>query len=325
MHGLAPSAIFQFGDFRLDRRGGGLFRCNGAGTFELVAIGSRALDILGVLIERADEVVSKDEIIAAVWPATAVEDSNLTVQISALRRVLDRGRSNGSCIQTVSGRGHRFAARVTRCGTDPFPAVGGNGEDRSAGAPPVSRLPTAAGARQKSWRLIAALFVVIAVAGSLAAWIWDHRWFGSSDTRPRFSMAVLPFSNLGPDPGQEQFVDAITSDLTTALAQIGHSFVISRNTAFTCRNKSLDTKQIGAETDALLWAQPFDGDVGDLFALEDDITRRIGIELCRSPGQCSAALCCGGDRGGWPSSRRRFAFSFACSATCLTAWSRSEA
>ena len=102
-----------FEDFRLDRRGG-LFRCNGTGTFEPVAIGSRALDILGVLIEREGEVVSKDEIIAAVWPGTVVEDSNLTVQISTLRRVLDRGRSNGSCIQTVAGRGYRFVAEVTQ-------------------------------------------------------------------------------------------------------------------------------------------------------------------------------------------------------------------
>jgi DNA-binding winged helix-turn-helix (wHTH) protein len=111
MQGLAPSDIFAFEDFRLDRRGG-LFRCNGTGTFEPVAIGSRALDILGALIERAGEVVSKDEIIAAVWPGTVVEDSNLTVQISALRAVLDRGRANGSCIQTIPGRGYRFVARV---------------------------------------------------------------------------------------------------------------------------------------------------------------------------------------------------------------------
>jgi DNA-binding winged helix-turn-helix (wHTH) protein len=130
MQGLAPSDILLFEDFRLDRRGGGLFRCNGAGTFEPVAIGSRALDILGVLIDRAGEVVSKDEIIAAVWPGTVVEDSNLTVQISALRRVLDHGQPNASFIQTVPGRGYCFAARVTRCGTDPPPAVGGNGEDR---------------------------------------------------------------------------------------------------------------------------------------------------------------------------------------------------
>jgi len=210
MQGLAPSAIFRFEDFRLDRRGGGLFGCNGAGTFEPVAIGSRALDILGVLIEQAGEVVSKDEIIAAVWPGTIVEDSNLTVQISALRRVLDRGQPNGSCIQTVPGRGYRFAARVTRSGTDPSPEAGGNGEDRGAGAPPGSNLPTAARTRFRPWHKIAVLFVVLAVSGSLAAWIWDHRRSVSTDTRPRFSMVVLPFANLGADPGQEQLVDAIS-------------------------------------------------------------------------------------------------------------------
>jgi class 3 adenylate cyclase/predicted ATPase len=113
MQGLVPSEMFLFEGLRLDGSGG-LFRHNDNGAFVPVAIGSRALDILRVLIARAGEVVSKDEIITAVWRGIAVEDSNLTVQISALRRVLDQGRSNGSCIQTVSGRGYRFIAPVTR-------------------------------------------------------------------------------------------------------------------------------------------------------------------------------------------------------------------
>jgi DNA-binding winged helix-turn-helix (wHTH) protein len=191
MQGLAPSEIFLFEDFRLDRRGGGLYRRDGGGTFEPVAIGSRALDILCLLIERAGEIVSKDQIIAVVWPGTVVEDSNLTVQISALRRVLDRARSEGSCIQTVPGRGYRIAARVTRCGTDPLPEVGDNVEDRGDGTPPVLCLPTGARARQRSRREIATLFIVLAVSGSVAAWIWDHSWFGIADMRPRFSMVVL--------------------------------------------------------------------------------------------------------------------------------------
>ena len=91
METLASSEVFLFEDFRLDRRGGGLFRRDDDGAFTAVAIGSRGLDILGVLIDRAGEVVSKDEIIDAVWPGTVVEDSNLTVQISALRRALEHG------------------------------------------------------------------------------------------------------------------------------------------------------------------------------------------------------------------------------------------
>jgi len=113
MEGLAPSDVFLFEGFRLDRRGG-LFRRDEAGAYVPVAIGSRALDILDVLIDRAGEVVAKDEIVAAVWPRTVVEDSNLTVQISALRRVLVRGRSNESCIQTIPGRGYRFVTPITR-------------------------------------------------------------------------------------------------------------------------------------------------------------------------------------------------------------------
>jgi adenylate cyclase len=124
---------------------------------------------------------------------------------------------------------------------------------------------------------------------------------------PRLSIVVLPFSNLSGDPEQQYFADAITEDLTTDLSRIDGSFVISRNTAFTYRNKPIDTKQIGrelgvryvlagsvqrsgnrvrvtaqlidAETDAHLWAERFDHDTGDLFALQNEITSRIAVAL----------------------------------------------
>jgi TolB-like protein/class 3 adenylate cyclase/Tfp pilus assembly protein PilF len=124
---------------------------------------------------------------------------------------------------------------------------------------------------------------------------------------PRLSIVVLPFTNLSNDPEQQYFADGITEDLTTDLSRIAHSFVISCNTAFTYRNKRIDTRQIGrelgvryvlegsvrrsgnrlrvnaqlidAETDAHLWAERFDGDMSDLFALQDEITSRIAIAL----------------------------------------------
>jgi TolB-like protein/class 3 adenylate cyclase len=126
-------------------------------------------------------------------------------------------------------------------------------------------------------------------------------------TAPRLSIVVLPFANLSNDPEQQYFADGITEDLTTDLSRIAHSFVISRNTAFTYRNKPIDTKQIGrelgvryvlegsvrrsgnqvrvnaqlidAETDAHLWAARFDRDIGDLFVLQNEITSRIAIAL----------------------------------------------
>jgi adenylate cyclase len=124
---------------------------------------------------------------------------------------------------------------------------------------------------------------------------------------PRLSIVVLPFANLSNDPEQGYFADGITEDLTTDLSQIAGMLVISRNTAFTYRDRSVDTRQIGrelwvryvlegsvrrmgtqirinaqlidAEADTHLWAERFDGDTSDLFALQDEITTRIAVAL----------------------------------------------
>jgi len=108
---------------------------------------------------------------------------------------------------------------------------------------------------------------------------------------PRLSIVVLPFANLGNDPEQQYFADGITEDLTTDLSRISHMLVISRNTAFTYKDKPVNAKQIGRElgvryvlegsvrrsgnqvrvtaqlidapTDAHIWAQRFDRDMGD--------------------------------------------------------------
>src|ERR1700731_1887600 len=226
------SSLFE--GFRLDRRAGVLFRRDERGVFAPIVIGSRALDILGVLVERPGDLVSRAEIIEAVWPGTAVEDSNLNVQVAALRRILDQNREQGSCIHTVPGRGYRFVAPVTRI-------------ERAAPA-----------------------HIVVA---------------------PRLSIVVLPFTNLSNDPEQQYFADGITDDVTTDLSRLANMFVISRNTAFTYRNKPIDTRQIGRElgvryvlegsvrrsgdrvrvnaqlidalTDAHLWAERFNGNTSD--------------------------------------------------------------
>jgi TolB-like protein len=124
---------------------------------------------------------------------------------------------------------------------------------------------------------------------------------------PRLSIVVLPFTNLSDDREQQYFADGITEDLTTDLSRIADSFVISRNSAFAYRGKTVDTKQVGrelgvryvlegsvrrsgsqvrvnaqlidADTNAHLWAERFDRDTGDLFALQNEITGRIAVEL----------------------------------------------
>src|SRR5215469_14982886 len=98
----AEAELVQFGGFRFDRRRGCLLRQDGNGALTPVAIGSRALDILGLLIDRHGDLVSKDEILDTVWPGV-VEGANVTVQISVLRRALNEGRSGPSLIQTIPG------------------------------------------------------------------------------------------------------------------------------------------------------------------------------------------------------------------------------
>jgi adenylate cyclase len=106
--------ILAFEGWRFDPRAGGLLRQDGTRAWASVSIGARARDILASLLKQPGTLVSKDAIMDAAWPHVAVEPNNLTVQIAALRRVLDEGRAGDSCVQTVPGRGYRFVPRVTR-------------------------------------------------------------------------------------------------------------------------------------------------------------------------------------------------------------------
>ena len=112
MRALSSADTFLFEGFRLDRRG--LFRGDNDAFAAPVEIGSRALEVLRVLVERPGDLISRHEIMAAAWPGMVIDDNNLTIQIAALRRLFDHGRIGGSCIVTVPGRGYRFIAPVTR-------------------------------------------------------------------------------------------------------------------------------------------------------------------------------------------------------------------
>src|SRR4051794_23051721 len=119
MDGNATADALFFAGFRFDRRGGVLFRLNGDGAAVPIELGSRSIDLLRVLIDKPGELVSKDAIMRAVWPGRVVEEANLNVQISKLRRVLDHDREHGRCIQTVPGRGYRFTDPVRRADSEP--------------------------------------------------------------------------------------------------------------------------------------------------------------------------------------------------------------
>jgi TolB-like protein len=245
--------VFRFGDYVLDIERRELRR--GA---EPVALEPQVFDLLVYLVRNRDRVVSKDDSIQGVWGGRIVSDSALTTRLNAVRKAVNDSGVEQRLIRTVPRRGVRFIGEVSE---DDEPATR------------VEVTPAAIGPQ----------------------------------IAPRLSMVVLPFVNLSNDPDQQYFADGITGDLTTDLSRIPDLLVNSRNTAFTYRNKPVDTKQIGrqlgvryvlggdiqrsgnrvrvtaqlidAETDVHLWAQRFDGEAGDLFALQYEITSRIAVAL----------------------------------------------
>src|SRR2546421_7952587 len=101
--------MYEIGPFRLDPAAKVLLH-GGAP----VPLGTRAVDVLALLVERRNEHVPKSHILDAAWPGRVVEESNLNVQISAIRRVLARVPGGESWVETLPRRGYRFVGPVCR-------------------------------------------------------------------------------------------------------------------------------------------------------------------------------------------------------------------
>jgi adenylate cyclase len=255
MEALASSKIFLFDDFRLDRRGGGLSRLDN-GAFAPVAIGSRGLEILDVLIERAGDLVSKEEIIAAAWPKTVVEDSNLTVQISVLRRVLDQRRSQGGCIQTVAGRGYRFAAPVTR-----IEANAGIARSLQSGTLSAPRLS-----------IVVLPFVNLsndAEQEYLAHGITDDL---TTDLSRISGIFVISRNTAFTYKGKRVDTKQIGREL-------GVRYVLEGSVRRSGNELRVGAQLIDAKTDAHLWADRFDRHTDDLLVLQNEIASRLANAL----------------------------------------------
>lgn len=238
-----------FGPFRLSVSRRELLRNDAP-----VSLGSRAFDLLLALARQQGSVLTKDELLAEVWPDTVVEENNLQVQISALRKVLGEEPEGSRYLLTVPGRGYRFVAPVQRM--PPTPSK----------RPPLEPV-------------------------------------GSLPLPEKPSIAVLPFANLSGDPEQEYFADGMAEEILTALSRCTWLFVIARNSSFTYKGRAVDIRQVGHElgvryvlegsvrrggtrlrftgqlidavTGAHIWADRFDGELSDVFDLQDRITENV--------------------------------------------------
>ena len=252
--------IYKFGPFRLDISAEILFR-----DADPMPIGRRAVAILRALLERPLVPVSKEALMQAAWPGLAVEESNLTVQIAALRRVLGEEPGAERWIETLSRRGYRFVAAVSEEQVPPAQAAEIPAVDAAPERRPDLPLPD----------------------------------------RP--SIAVMPFANFSSDPDQEHVAAGLCEDLITGLARIHWLFVIARNSTFMYKGAAIDirrvsrelgvryvlegsvrrassrlritTQLIDATTLAHHWAESYDRELGDIFAVQDEITRSVAAAI----------------------------------------------
>src|SRR5215813_4759864 len=255
--------MFQFEGYTLD-----FARSSLRAADRDVALRPKAFEVLRYLVENADRLVTKAELIRTIWPNVIVTDEVLTHCISEVRQAI--GDSKQTIIATVPRRGYRFTAPVLRVAT-------------SAGAAPQP--PPAPPTIQSRPALP------------------DSGPRSQSPLHDRPSVAVLPFTNLSGDPQQDYFSEGITEDITTELSRFSELLVIARNSSFQYKGKAVDIRQVGRElgaryvlegsvrrsgdrvritaqlvdamTGAHRWAERYDRELHDALAVQDEVARAI--------------------------------------------------
>ena len=245
--------IYEFGPYRLDSGSGILFR--GSNPTEL---GQRAVTLLRVLLERAGEPVSKNALIEAAWPGLAIEDSNLTVQIAALRRVLEADSAGAAWIDTLPRRGYRYVGPPVVARDHPAtesehtkPALA------LPDKPSVAVLPfvNLSGDREQDY--FADGMVEDVIAGlSRIKWLFVVAR-SSSFT---YKGAAVDVKRVGRELGVRYLLQG-------SLRTDGSRLRVS-------------AQMVEAETGGHLWAERFDRPMDDIFALQDEIALNVvgGIE-----------------------------------------------
>jgi DNA-binding winged helix-turn-helix (wHTH) protein/TolB-like protein/Flp pilus assembly protein TadD len=213
-----------------------------------VPLTAKAFDLLVVLVRRSGHLVTKDELFAEVWPNTFVQETNLTVNMSAVRKVLARTGDANEFIQTVPGRGYRFVAPVVAREMAPgtvFRMVSTDGDAETASRPPpVPLLGPARNLRELmsvKWAVIAAALLICIGAATIVVWRPQPL-----RTAPLFaSVAILPFSS--DSSGHDYLADGLTEAVVNGLAQFSSLRVTPRASASRFKGPAVRPADAGRE------------------------------------------------------------------------------
>jgi DNA-binding winged helix-turn-helix (wHTH) protein/TolB-like protein/Flp pilus assembly protein TadD len=312
---MGPSVkqLYEFGPFQLDPPER-LLLCDG----RPVPMTPKAFDLLVVLVERGGHLVEKDELLKTVWHGSIVEEGNLSVTVSFLRKALNDDRGLHRYIETVSKRGYRFVADVRQVG-EPESVLHRQRPEESRGTVEERRVQEELAAVVTKpanvdprgifrWSILAA--VLILGVFSILVWVVTHRQGGTSQVQEQeaiHSLAVLPFQTLGAERGDEYLGLGMADALITRLGNTGKIIVRPTNAIQRYAGKDLSPQAAGREqgVDAVLdgriqrekdrvrltvqlirvrdgvqlWGETFDKEFTDIFALEDALSERVAQSI----------------------------------------------
>jgi TolB-like protein/DNA-binding winged helix-turn-helix (wHTH) protein/Tfp pilus assembly protein PilF len=328
--------FYEFGQFRLDANRHRLLRDG-----EVVPLSAKAIEILTVLVQNPGKLLQREDLMQAVWAETIVEDANLTVAVSQLRKALNENGDSGEFIQTIPRVGYRFVADVREVVEEPASLVtesdrpntqieiddAGETElgpsqewspSQAAVLAPSPVEPPAMTARTR-WRWMVAIAGILIVALGILFFARSRSMSANRQTRPgtalsaaaqnpEKSIAVLPFENRSRDPDNAFFTEGVQDEILTDLARIADLKVISRASVMQYKSElarnlreigeqlgvahvvegsvqragnrvRVNAQLIDARNDTHLWAQTYDRDLADVFAIQSEIAKAIADQL----------------------------------------------
>lgn len=301
---LVDKEIYRFDRFLLDpvER---ILSCDGTP----VSLTPKAFDTLICLVRNQGRMVTKDELLKQVWPNTFVEEINLAVNISTIRKALGESPQECRFIATIPGRGYRFVAEVRDLSNQNVEQAGGaeqvivvaDSESAEAGSgAAVFRGKSVTGPAKR--RLITlATPAGLALIAVLAAYSWLGEKQTSVSAPGASSIAVLPFADLSPAQDQQYFIYGLTEQLINDLAGVPDLKVVGRSSSFQFKDKNEDLRTVGRKLGVgsvlegsvsregeririraelvrtkdgfQLWSETYDRKIDDIFAVQDEIAR----------------------------------------------------
>ncbi|MDQ2920066.1 MAG: winged helix-turn-helix domain-containing protein [Acidobacteriota bacterium] len=307
-----PKHIYEFGPFRLIASERQLLRHN-----QPVSITPKSFDLLVLLVENSGRLVEKEELMKRIWPDSFVEEANLSVNVSALRRALGEGPDDHQYVETVPRHGYRFVADVRERwenGAESSSPVSGNGHIEhiaDSQTPAPYALPADASSPHLSfrrWSLVAvgSLLLVGSLVALNPAGLRD-RLLGNRNPIRIQSLAVLPLKNASGDAAQDYFAAGLTDSLINDLAKIDTLRVMSRALVMRYKDAQNSRAEIGRDlkVDAVvtgsvsrtgdrvrvvlqlmhvptgrnLWSADYDRDLRDSVTLQSEVRRAVAEKI----------------------------------------------